>query len=49
MRVLEAAAPQIMFLDNESVLIERGDEKVGIGGLVNVGVRAKVYEAISEA
>jgi uncharacterized protein len=46
---LREAAPHIRWLVNEGTIVTRGDDRIGVGGLVYVGGRDAAYEAIAGA
>lgn len=48
-RVIQEAAPGIQWLENEAVVLRRGEDVIGLAGLNAFGRRAAVYEALGEA
>lgn len=48
-RAIREAAPGIQWLENEAVVLRRGEDLIGLAGLNAFGNRAPVYEALGEA
>ena len=47
--VVEGVAPQVKHLVNEAVLLEHRGRRIGVAGLMEVGERAPVYDAVQAA